>query len=172
MSSALSTPLRYALQGIAYAAFAAVIGYFSSSPMYRQRADNEAVLKLSFSHSGQLKYACRERDAAELAKLSPHMRTKMDCPRERALVLVELDMDKKPLFRISTAPLGIHRDGAATVYRRLAIPAGAHLFSARLADGPDGAINFSKEINVDLAPGQVLIVDFLTSSGGFVFTRG
>ncbi|MEI8326551.1 MAG: hypothetical protein WCH44_14530 [Betaproteobacteria bacterium] len=172
MTKALAAPLRYALQIAAYAAFAAVIGYFSTSPPYRQRADNEALLKLSFSHSGQLKFACRERDPGELAKLQPNMRSKMDCPRERSLVLVELDMDEQPLFRISTAPLGLRRDGAATVYRRLAIPAGSHHFSARLADGPDGRVNFARELWVNLAPGQVLIVDFLSGSGGFVFTRG
>lgn len=172
MSKPLPKPLRYALQGIAYAAFAAVIGYFSTAPVYRQLGDNEAVLKLSFSHSGQLKFACRERDAAELAKLQPNMRSKMDCPRERALVRVELDMDGQPLYRVSTQPLGLQKDGAATVYRRLTIPAGAHHLSVRLADGPDGAINFSKDISVNLKPGQVIIVDFLTGSGGFVFTRG
>ncbi len=164
--------LQYALQATAYIAFAAVIGYFSNAPVYRQLGDNDAVLKLSFSHSGQLKFACHERDAAELAKLQPNMRNKMDCPRERALVRVELDMDGQPLYRVSTPPLGLQKDGAATVYRRLSIPAGAHQFKARLADGPDGAINYARDIQVDLKPGQVIIVDFLTGSGGFVFTRG
>lgn len=172
MSKPLPQPARYALQAIAYAAFAAVIGTFSTWPAYRQLADNQAVLKLSFSHSAQLKHACRERSEAELAKISPHMRTKLDCPRERSMVLVELDMDDKPLFRISTPPLGLHEDGAATVYRRLAIPAGVHHFNARLADGPSGAINFSRAVSIELAPGQVLIVDFFAARGGFVFTRG
>lgn len=172
MSKPLPQTLRYALQGVAYAAFAAFIGYFSTAPVYRQLGDNEAVLKLSFSHSGQLQFACRERTDAELAKLQPNMRSKRDCPRERALVRVELDMDEKPLYRVSTAPLGLQKDGAATVYRRLSIPAGTHHFSARLADGPDGLINYARDIQVDLLPGQVIIVDFLTGSGGFVFTRG
>ena len=34
MSSPLPAPLRYLLQALAYAAFAAVVGYFSSSPLY------------------------------------------------------------------------------------------------------------------------------------------
>ena len=172
MSRTLPKPLRYVLQALAYAAFAAVIGYFSTRPAYRQLADNEAVVKLSFSHSAQLKQACRERGEAELAKLAPNMRTKLDCPRERAMVAVELDMDDKPLYRIDTPPSGLHNDGAATVYRRLAIPAGRHHFRARLADGPAGAFNFRHEDDINLAPGQVLIVDFLTGSGGFVFTHG
>lgn len=172
MSKSLPTPLRYALQALAYAAFAAVIGYFSSAPAYRQLNDNEAVVKLSFSHSAQLKQICRERSDAELAKLAPNMRNKLDCPRERANVSVELDMDGKPLYRIETPPSGLSKDGAATVYRRLAIPAGRHSFHARLADGPDGKFIHQRDANIDLAAGQVLIVDFLTGSGGFVFTQG
>ena len=168
----LPVPLRYALQVLAYAAFAAVIGYFSSEPSYRLRGDNEAVIKLSFSHSAQLVQVCRERSESELAKLAPNMRTKLDCPRERAVVAVELDMDGKPLYRIHTQPAGLHKDGAATVYRRLEIPAGHHQFRARLADGPDGVFNFVRDVGIDLAPGQVLIVDFSASGGGFVFTRG
>ena len=71
------------------------------------------------------------------------MRSKLDCQRERAVVSVELDMDGKPLYRISTPPTGVHKDGAATVYRRLEIPAGRHQFRRALPDRPDGAFNFS-----------------------------
>ncbi len=172
MSSVLPAPVRYTLQALGYAAFAAVVGYFSTSPPYRQLADDQAVVKLSFSHSAQLRQACRERSEAELAKLAPNMRTKMDCPRERSVVAVELDMDGKPLYRIDTPPSGLRKDSAATVYRRLAIPAGKHQFTARLADGPDRVFTHRHEESMELAPGQVLIVDFLTSSGGFVFTHG
>ena len=169
---ALPRPLRYALQALAYGAFAAFLGVFSTSPAYRLRADDEAVVKLSFTHSARLVRACRERTESELARLAPNMRSKLDCPRERAAVSVELDMDGKPLYRITAPPAGLHKDGAATVYRRLAIPAGRHQFRARLADGPDGAFNFIREAGIDLAPGQVLIVDFAADGGGFVFTRG
>ena len=169
---ALPRALRYALQALAYGAFAAFLGYFSTSPPYRLRGDGEALVKLSFTHSARLVRACRERSEAELAKLAPNMRQKMDCPRERSPVRVELDMDGKALYRIEAPPAGLHRDGAATVYRRLAIPAGRHQFRARLADGPDGEFRFAGESAVDLAPGQVLIVDFATDGRGFVFTRG
>ncbi len=170
-SHTLSNPVRVALQVLAYSAFALTIAYFSTSPPYRLRADGEALIKLSFSHSAQLSQACRQRSEAELAQLAPNMRTKMDCPRGRADVLVELDMDDKPLYRISTPPTGLRKDGAATVYRRLAIPAGPHRFRVRLADGPDRVFSFSKELDLTMAPGQVLIIDFLAGEGGFVFVR-
>ena len=166
----LPAALRYALQAIAYGVFAAMLGYFSTAPAYRLRADNDAVLKLSFTHSAQLAHPCRERSAAELAGLAPNMRTSMSCPRERAMLAVELDMDGKPLYRIAASPAGMHKDGATTVYRRLAIPAGRHQFRARLADGPDGKFNVVRDAAIELAPGQVLIVDF--AAGDFVFTRG
>ena len=168
----MAEPVRYLLQAVAYAAFAGVVGYFSTGPAYRLRGDNEAVVKLSFTHSAQLAHACRERSAEELAKLSPNMRTKLDCPRERATVAVELDMDGAPLYRIQAPPAGLHKDGAATVYRRMEIPAGRHRFRTRLADGPDGAFTFAREAALELAPGQVLIVDFTTDAGGFVFMGG
>ena len=100
------------------------------------------------------------------------MRSAMDCPRERAPVRVELDMDGQALYRVSTDPMGLQKDGAATVYRRLNIPAGTHHFSAGMADAADGLIHYRKELTVDLQAGQVIVVDFLTGSGGFVFTGG
>lgn len=166
----LPMPIRYGLQVMAYAAFAAVLGVFSTWPAYRLRGDGDAVLKLSFSHSAQLARPCRERSAAELAQLAPNMRTGLDCPRERANITVELDMDDTALYRIAAPPAGLHKDGATTVYRRMAIPAGTHRFHARLADGPDGTINASNAASINLAPGDVLIVDF--AAGNFVFSRG
>lgn len=168
----LPKPLRYALQGVAYAAFAVTLGYFSTSPSYRLRGDDAAVVKLSFSHSARLLHTCHERSDAELAKLSPNMRTKMDCPRERSAVQVELSMDDKLLYNIRIAPTGLRHDGAATVYRRLEVPAGEHHFTARLADGPDGAFTFVRDETLHLVPGEVLIVDFSSTGSGFIFTRG
>jgi len=39
-------------QLILYGAFAAFIGYFSTSPKYRQIPDDVALIKLSISHLG------------------------------------------------------------------------------------------------------------------------
>lgn len=171
-AAALPPAVRYALQGVAYAAFAAFVGFFSTGPAYRLRGDDEAVVKLSFTHAAQLVHACRERSAGELARLAPNMRTKQDCPRERSRVLVELDMDGKPLYRIEAPPAGLHKDGATTVYRRLEVPAGRHRFVARLSDTPDGKFGFVREAGLELRPGQVLVVDFTTDRGGFVFNGG
>ena len=164
-----SPAARVGLQVIAYAAFASVLGIFSSAPTYQLRGEDAAIVKLSFSHAAQLRYPCRERSESELAKLAPNMRTKQDCPRERAEVRVELDMDGAPLYRIATPPAGLRKDGAATVYRRAEIPAGSHTFAARLADGVDGAFAVAHQESIVLEPGQVLVVDF--TAGQFVFVH-
>lgn len=157
------------LQIPAYAAFAAFIGYFSSQPPYRHLGPGEAVVKLSFSHAGERKLECRERSPEELARLAPNMRAKLDCPRERADVRVEVEMDGKVIYRISERPSGLRHDLPSTVYRRLEVPAGRHTFRARLADTASGEFRHQGETTVDLAPGRVLVIDFVAGRGGFLF---
>lgn len=161
--------LSILLQVPAYALFAAFIGYFSSAPPYRHLAPDRAVVKLSFSHAGERKVECRERSPEELAKLAPNMRAKMDCPRERADVRVEVEMDGKVIYTISERPSGLRHDLPSTVYRRLEVPAGKHTFRARMADTATGEYRHQGAASVDLAPGRVLVIDFNAGRGGFLF---
>ena len=162
----------YALQALAYAAFVAVVGYFSTSPPYRHLPPDESVVKLSLRHSGQRKEPCRERTPEELAKLAPNMRAATVCPRERANVTVQVTMNDRPLFDVVAAPSGLSKDGASTIYRRVAVPAGEHRLVAKLADSPDGKFGYTSERTVTLKPGRVLVIDFDDKSGGFVFIGG
>ena len=68
----MRTALRYGAQALLYAAFVAVIGYFSTSPPYEHLSPDEAVLKLSLTHAGARKEACHQRSAEELARLGVH----------------------------------------------------------------------------------------------------
>lgn len=156
------------LQVPAYAAFAAFIGYFSTSPPYHPIAPGHALVKLSFTHAGERREACRERSAAELAKLAPNMRSPLDCPRERSPVVVEIEMDGAPILDATAQPTGLRRDLPSTVFRRTEVPAGRHAFRARLADGPDGAFRHEARGEFDLAPGRILVIDF-AAPGGFLF---
>ncbi len=165
----MSKVLRYAAQAALYAAFVAFIGYFSTSPHYTHLPPGEGLLKLSFSHAGARKEACHERSPEELAKLAPNMRAQTVCARERAPVTVEVALDGAPLFRVIAPPSGLAKDGTSTVYRRVPVPAGQHRISARLADGPDGAFNYTSETTIDLAAGRVVVIDFNPAKGGFVF---
>jgi len=49
------------------------------------------------------------------------------------------------------------------------VPAGKHTFRARLADTATGEFRHHGEASVDLAPGRVLVIDFIASRGGFQF---
>ena len=161
--------LGYALQGVCYAAFVAVVGYFSASPAYVHLPAGQALVKLSFQHAGQRKEACHERTPEELAKLAPNMRAASVCPRERVPVEVEVDMDGKRLFAVVAQPSGLSRDGAATVYRRIAVPAGPHKFVARMKDAATGGFGHVGDRAIELASGRVLVIDFDATEGGWVF---
>jgi hypothetical protein len=169
--NALVGGVRYAAQIGLYVAFGAALGYFSSYPVFRVLPPGEALVRLSFSHGAQPVAPCRERSAEELAKLPPNMRVKTVCPRERSPVRVQIEMDGRLLYDITAQPAGLKHDGDATVYRRLPVEAGAHAFKARLADGPSGEFTYVAEKSVDLAPGQVLVIDFNAAKGGFIFVN-
>lgn len=162
-------PLRYGLQGLAYAAFAATLGYFSTSPAFEPLPAGHALIRLSLNHAGQRKVACRTRTPEELAKLAPNMRAAEDCPRERAPVLVKVELDGKPVADISARPAGLSRDGASVAYRRIPVPAGEHRIRVALADDAAGTFDRTREETVRLEPGRVLVIDFEPGKGGIVF---
>lgn len=168
----MSQPLKYLGQGLAYALFAVVLGYFSNSPEYTHLPADYALVKLSFNHAAQRKKPCHERTDAELAKLAPNMRIRKDCPRERSDVVVELEMDGKQLYHVVLHPPGLSHDGAASIYRRLLVPAGIHRFAARLKDKEEGDFSFVREENITLAAGRVMVIDFkadVPGAPGFIF---
>ena len=161
--------LRIAAQLVLYVPLMALIGYFSTAPRFSALQEGEALVRLSFIHAAERKEKCRERSPEELAKLAPNMRAALDCPRERSALLVELEIDGKTVLRREVQPSGLRRDGNATVYHRLPLPAGSHRVVARLRDRAEGDFNYRKEQTVDLAPGRALLIDFVVDKGGFVF---
>ncbi|HEX6318058.1 MAG TPA: hypothetical protein VFZ84_04225 [Burkholderiales bacterium] len=161
--------LRLAAQLALYVPLMALIGYFSTQPRFSVLEPDQALVRLSFIHAAERREPCRTRSAEELAKLPPNMRAAQDCPRERAPVLVELEVDGQVVLRREVQPAGLSRDGNATVYHRLPLPAGKHHVVARLRDRPGAGFNFEKEQTLDLAPGQALLIDFVAAKGGFVF---
>ena len=165
----MKNALRFAAQLALYVPLMALIGYFSTQPRFSVLGADQALVRLSFIHAAERKAPCRTRTPEELAKLSPNMRAAQDCPRERAPVLVELEVDGEVVLRREVQPAGLSRDGNATVYHRLPLPAGKHHVVARLRDRPGAGFNFEKEQTLDLAPGQALLIDFVAAKGGFVF---
>lgn len=161
--------LRIAAQLALYVPLMALIGYFSTQPRFSVLQPGEALVRLSFIHAAERREPCRTRSAGELAKLPPNMRAAQDCPRERSPVLIELEVDGDVVLRREVQPAGLKRDGNATLYHRLPLPAGRHRVVARLRDRPGSGFNFEKAQTLELAPGQALLIDFVASKGGFVF---
>jgi hypothetical protein len=148
-------------QVLLYAALAAVIAVFSRWPVYQHLPPDTAVIKLSLSHHGERLEACVELSLEELAKLPPNMRAPTRCPRERSPVTVELSVDGELVHRESAAPSGLSRDGAASIYQRLEVPAGRHRIGLRLMDSvrePERVL--SREAEIELATAQILVIDF------------
>jgi hypothetical protein len=161
--------LRALAQLLLYVPLMALIGTFSTWPPFTEMRPDQALLRLSFIHTAERKQACRKRSAAELAKLAPNMRAPLDCPRERAPIRIELELDGKILLERELAPAGLERDGAATAYFRLAVPAGRHRIVVRMRDRAEGDFNHARAATLELAPGSALVIDFDPAKGGFVF---
>ncbi len=161
--------LRFAGQAVLYALFALAIGYFSTSPRYRQLQPDQALLRLSFSHPGQIKAECRQRTPEELARRPANMRAQLECPRERSPVIVRVELDGEELVNESFAPSGLARDGSSTGYRRLPIRAGQHHVRVQFNDDARvRGFNYERERDLALAPGQVVLIDFAPQRGGAI----
>ena len=160
---------RIAAQMLLYVPLMALIGTFSSFPRFSPIGEDQALVRVSLVHAAQRKQPCRERSAAELAKLAPNMRAAQDCPRQRADLLVEIELDGTLALRRSIAPAGFQRDGNAALYERFPVSAGQHRIVARLRDRPDGDFNYVREQTLELKPGAALVIDFAVEKGGFVF---
>jgi hypothetical protein len=157
----LRSPTAWIGQALLYGAFALVIGVFSSWPPYRHLAADQALIKLSFSHSGKPVSDCAAQSPEQLAKLPPNMRAPVRCPRERSPIRVELDVDGKAALRHSAQPSGLSKDGASSVYHRVQVGAGAHRIAVRLKDDVRSAgFNHVREATVSLRPAQILVIDF------------
>lgn len=164
----MSAPIRFIGQAIVYGAIAAVVGYFSTLPVYQPVRAGEAQIKIALVHGGG-RLGCRERTPDELAKLAPNMRKKLDCPRERIPLVVELDLDGQPLYHVILAPGGLSKDGPSRLYERFAVVAGAHTLAVRMRDsGRLEGFDYERTFDVDLAAGRSLAIDFRAETGGFI----
>jgi len=161
--------VRSIAQLLLYLPLMALLGFFSTEPRFSAIGTSEALVRLSLVHAAQRKHPCRTRSAEELAKLAPNMRAAENCPRERATVRVELEVDGRTVLRREIRPAGLHDDGNAALYVRLPVPAGRHRIVARLRDRTEGPFNYEREQTVELAPGHVLLIDFVAAKGGFAF---
>lgn len=162
--------MKYLVQMVAYAAFAALVGLLSVWPKYQLLASDQAIASVTFSHAGQLIGECRRLTQEELNELPPNMRKPVDCPRERHSINVEFRVDGAVLYRRKLPPSGLWGDGKATAYQRLKIDAGSHdLFIGMNDSGSDGGFDYEVTTVRDILPGQNLVIDFDELQRAFVF---
>lgn len=159
-------------QVLAYGAFMALVGYFAQAPAYTHFSPGKALVKLSFTHTTARLGECRKRTQEELAELPPNMRKPMKCPRERSPLEILIKVDGQRIFHAEKPPSGLWGGGGVSVYQRFPLEAGTHVIEARLRDDADlEAYNFSRTEEVELEAGEVFVMDFAPSKGGFLFGR-
>ncbi|MCG3169486.1 MAG: hypothetical protein CALGDGBN_01005 [Pseudomonadales bacterium] len=162
--------VRWIGQAAAYGVFVLFVGYFSNSPGYQHLAPDQAMLKLSLRHSGQVLGECKQMSAEDLARLPPTMRAPLDCPRERSPLEIELEVNGETRLSERVEPRGLHSDGMASIYHRLNVPAGPTRLKVRMKDHVDQQeFPYAVEQEVELRPGQVLVIDFDSQEKRFEF---
>jgi hypothetical protein len=162
--------LKFAGQGVIYAAAAILVGYFASNPVYQTFPEGMAQLKLSFAHGARRTKACRRLTSKEIAKLPPNERRPNTCGRKRVDVYVQLDLDGKRLLDISLKPIGLAGDGPAHIYRKFVVEPGTHMVIARLRDSRrTEGFDYETKREINIAVGQNLAIDFKADAGGFIF---
>lgn len=166
----MNSAFRFLCQGLVMLAFAAFIGYFADSPVYRHFPADQSMIKLSFSHGAERRGECRKLSPEEIAKMPPNMRRPTECPRERLPVLIEMSVDGKTLYQASLPPSGLSGDGPSRAYQRFAMSPGSHRLQIRMRDtARNEGWDFEREADVVLVTSQNFVIDFRTEAGGFIF---
>ncbi len=162
-------PVQWLGQLLLYGLFALFIGVFSHWPAYHPLGEDQALIKVSVARLGQPVGDCRRLSDEELAKLPPNMRDPLRCPRERSPLSMEVNVNGARMLKRVAEPGGLSKDGPAALYERLVVPAGEQRISVRFNDDVrPGARVYEHEAIVQMAPGQVLVIDFDAEKGGIV----
>ncbi len=158
-----------AMGGIVTLALGLGVAWLSASPAWQNTPENMALLRLSFTHSGDRSATCRDRTPEELAKLPLNMRQAQICDRRRPPIYVELEVDGALIYSAESAPSGIAGSGPSRLYERLLLPAGVHDLTVRMRDNPaSSAFDYEATRRVELEPSQSFVIDFRKDSG-FIF---
>ncbi|MCW9034835.1 MAG: hypothetical protein OQK35_01385 [Alphaproteobacteria bacterium] len=150
-----------------------ILGFFSAAghfltsetspnPLaYHYLAENQAMIKVSISHSGKRITECKKRTKAELKKLPPNMRAAMSCERERTPVLLVMTVNDEEVYRHVSRPKGLSKDGASIFYQKLVVPTGVHEVSIQMRDSVrDEGYDFEYKEKIELVSGRNFVVTF------------
>lgn len=160
---------RIFLQGLSYAAFIAVIWYFSSAPAFQHMQADKALVVVAFKHAGLPIEECRKMTQAELDLLPPNMRKANDCSRQRSPIHLQLFMDGDILFDKIEIPPGLYADGSVNIYYSRKVAVGKHDFEIKMKDSVRAdSYTYSHQQEQLLDAAQILVISF-TRDTGFVF---
>lgn len=167
----MNHPARWLVQILAYGAFLAPVAYLSNQPVMRLLGENQAMIRIAFSHAGEPISECRQRTQAELDELPPNMRRPTECPRERVPLVLVMRLDGNTLFEASLPPSGFWRDGQTTVSREFEVPAGTHQVEIRMRDSRrESGFDYQLARTIDIRPHDNIVVGFDPNQGGFNFS--
>lgn len=165
-------PWQYLLQAVYFALFMVLVWFFSKSPAVRLIEPDQGVIRIAFSHAGELREPCRRLTQAELNELPANMRKLEDCPRERSPVVIEVRLDDEPLYQASLPPQGLFGDGGVDVYFSRKLPTGSHRLSLRMDDSVrDDGFEHDFDEPVEVGPAEILLIGFDVNRG-FSITSG
>ena len=166
----MRSALRFLLQGAAYAAIAALLGYFATLPPYQYADARRASVKVSLSHAANRVKPCVQLTQEEIAELAANMRRTETCARERLPLILELDIDGETILSLRAQPSGLWNDGPASIYERFEVAPGEHTIAARLRDtARTEGWDYASEETVELQPGRYFTITFKPETGGFKF---
>lgn len=157
-----------AVLGLVVLAVPAVLIYgFSDAPYTFHRPD-EAQIRFTFKHPGEMAEACRDLTPEEMARLPRHMRRSQECTRTRLPVSVTVRVDGVLRLERTYPPTGLWRDGPSYAYEILPVAPGVHRVEILMRDsartlGYDAV--FRKTLSVP--PSGAVTLDYDEKEGGF-----
>jgi len=158
------------IQTLFYSAIGLAVVYFAAAPPYRYFPEDQALIKMSFKHTGEPLEECQRLTSKEIAKLPRDERKPTTCERGRHRLEVEVLLDGETIYSEILLPSGLFADGPAKVYLTRRVAAGTHRITVRMNDsGRAEGFDFEKTQVMELGPREILVIDFAPEAGGFVF---
>lgn len=134
---------------------ALLILFFSGSPSYSFYPKDESMLVLSLKQTAPPR-SCRELSKEEIERLPPHMRTTVECSRERWPIALRLEIDGEVRLAREYRPAGLWSDGPAYVYEKFALKPGPHVIRLALRETPTG-VETVRSAPIDFRAGRMVV---------------
>lgn len=148
------------------------LGAFAAFP-WAASDPQGALLRVALKHVASFEHEAAARTTEELEKLPRHMRPQnpeRQRTGRRVPSLLTVAVDGRTTLQKSYAPGGLRGDGPTFAYEEVPLSPGGHRLQVSLADGHadrdrDRPRRFTLEQEVEVKPGQALLVEFTEDAG-------